>query len=349
MQRIILHWTAGGNKANSTDVKHYHRLVEADGTIVSGTQDIADNIVTSDGDYAAHTRNLNTGSIGVSLCGMRGAVESPFNPGPSPITETQWMAACRLIGELAREYSIPITPQTILTHAEVEPTLGVKQSGKWDITRLPFRTDLAGAIPVGNYLRECVAAMSDLPNQSIQATMPTLRMGRGPKAAVGQWQGELKLQGYHNGAVDGIFGQMTRASTMAFQADHGLVVDGIVGPATWAAIETAKPRKRAQVSMSDLRKADSGTVKDGDKAIAAAGLGLVGSGGVDVLLGGAGEAIGQAERLDDLGFLAPVRDMFVANIDTIVLVAGIAAAVYFVYRMQRRRVDDHNSGAHLGR
>jgi peptidoglycan hydrolase-like protein with peptidoglycan-binding domain len=40
-------------------------------------------------------------------------------------------------------------------------------------------------------------------------------------------QRELRL------AADGIFGKVTRGATIAYQQQHGLVADGIVGPQTW--------------------------------------------------------------------------------------------------------------------
>lgn len=36
--------------------------------------------------------------------------------------------------------------------------------------------------------------------------------------------------------VDGDFGHLTEAAVKKYQSDRGLVVDGIVGPATWARI-----------------------------------------------------------------------------------------------------------------
>lgn len=47
-------------------------------------------------------------------------------------------------------------------------------------------------------------------------------------------------QGYSVGAegVDGILGPHTAAGVMAFQADHGLAVDGVPGPITWAALNS---------------------------------------------------------------------------------------------------------------
>lgn len=49
----------------------------------------------------------------------------------------------------------------------------------------------------------------------------------------------LKGLGYEPGPSDGIFGFGTEAAVKAFQRDHGLVVDGVCGPATQAAISQA--------------------------------------------------------------------------------------------------------------
>ena len=108
--------------------------------------------------YAAHTLNLNSDSIGVSLCGMAGAVESPFNAGRAPITQKQWDVLADVLAQLCRRYSIPVTRKTVLSHAEVQPTLGVTQRGKWDIARLPFDPSIKGAVAIGDKLRAAVAA-----------------------------------------------------------------------------------------------------------------------------------------------------------------------------------------------
>lgn len=162
MKRIIMHWTAGGNRANGTDRRHYHRIIEVgpDGRprAVAGNHAIEDNESTSDGSYAAHTRALNTGSIGVAVAGMRGARERPFDAGPSPMTPAQIDALCAEVARLAKRYRIPITRETVLTHAEVQPTLGVWQRNKWDIVWLPGMSGPGDPIAVGDELRKRIRA-----------------------------------------------------------------------------------------------------------------------------------------------------------------------------------------------
>lgn len=156
LKRIILHWTAGSHTPNATDKKAYHFLIAGDGTIHAGTFKPEANISPVKGAYAAHTLNLNTGSIGVALCAMAGAVERPFSAGRYPITEAQQSALTGLLVDLCDKYGIAVTQTTVLTHAEVEGTLGIKQRQKWDITWLP---DMAGPRPareVGDILRERV-------------------------------------------------------------------------------------------------------------------------------------------------------------------------------------------------
>jgi hypothetical protein len=154
--RIILHWTGGGPVASALDKKHYHFLYEQSGRVVRGEQPAEENIRTNDHIYAPHTFQLNTGSIGVAFCGMAQAQPSPFWAGPHPLTEVQIEAGCRHVAGLARRYGIPLTRRTILTHAEVQPTLGVRQKGKWDIRWLPTMTAIGGAIEVGDQLRALI-------------------------------------------------------------------------------------------------------------------------------------------------------------------------------------------------
>lgn len=153
MKRVIVHWTAGTHKAANIDRDHYHILIEGDGTLVRGTHSIKDNESTSDGNYAAHTLNCNAQSIAVSLCGMMGAKERPFVPGPQPITAKEWEVLPAVLAQLCKAYSIAVSPTTLLSHAEVQTNLGIKQKGKWDIAILPFNLSLNTAKEVGDDFR----------------------------------------------------------------------------------------------------------------------------------------------------------------------------------------------------
>lgn len=157
LKRIIMHWSAGAHSANSSDRKHYHEIVEGDGSRVKGDLLPEANNSTADGNYAAHTRRLNTGSIGLSMASMAGAKEKPFDAGKFPITKVQLKAFVTMVAEYADTYDIAITRETVLTHAEVEPTLGVTQSGKWDITWLPGMKKPGAAIATGDRLRKMIS------------------------------------------------------------------------------------------------------------------------------------------------------------------------------------------------
>lgn len=153
MQRIIVHWTAGAHKASGLDRSHYHILIEADGKLVRGIPSIDLNQAPARKGYAAHTLNCNSGSIGVSLCCMAGAVESPFTAGRYPLMPRQWEMLPKVLAALCKRYGIAVTRQTVLSHAEVQETLGIKQRGKWDIARLPFDLTVHGAVPCGDLFR----------------------------------------------------------------------------------------------------------------------------------------------------------------------------------------------------
>lgn len=154
--RIIVHWTGGTGLANSSDLDHYHVLIESDGKVRYGRHKPEANRDVSNGQYAAHTRALNTGSIGVALCGMHGARETPFRAGDHAITEAQVDALAGVCADMCATYGIPVKARTVLTHAEVERTLGVAQRGKWDVTWLPGMDAPGDAIEVGRTIRAMV-------------------------------------------------------------------------------------------------------------------------------------------------------------------------------------------------
>lgn len=157
MQRIIMHWTAGANFPSPECFEAYHYLIDRVGHVHRGDHPVTDNLSTADGDYAAHTRGLNTGSIGLALCGMAGANEKPFAPGRFPLTRPQWNAAIIAAADLCRRYRIEPNERGLLMHCEVERVFQIKQANKWDISRLPFeRGDAYDELTPGQEMRERV-------------------------------------------------------------------------------------------------------------------------------------------------------------------------------------------------
>lgn len=184
MKRIVIHWSAGSHTPSALDKEHYHFIIDGKGVVHNGKHAPEANLNPKKGEYAAHTLNLNTGSIGVALAAMAGAVERPFNAGRYPITEAQEKALTELLVKLTDKYGIPVTRETVLSHAEVQPTLKVTQKGKWDITWLPGMTQPGDPITVGDLIRERVRRERSVtpdpqPKASLwQAILKILRGGK---------------------------------------------------------------------------------------------------------------------------------------------------------------------------
>lgn len=147
--RIQGRWTGGGHVPNPTDLRAYHGLIPAEGPPVLP--------VTPD-TRRSHTLNANSGAIGLAICAMASAVERPWHSGRAPITPTQVCNFVREAARLCRLYDMPVTRWSVLTHAGIQPTLGIVQRWKWDITWLPGMSGPADPIKVGNHLRAMIRA-----------------------------------------------------------------------------------------------------------------------------------------------------------------------------------------------
>ena len=135
MNKIIIHWTAGTYQPNTTDLEHYHFLIDGEGKKHNGKYKPEDNENCNDGKYAAHTGGGNTGAIGVSMCAMAG-FNSAASCGNYPITPVQLEACFKLCAELCKKYSIPV--ENVWTHYEFGITHPDTTShGKIDIIYLP--------------------------------------------------------------------------------------------------------------------------------------------------------------------------------------------------------------------
>jgi hypothetical protein len=222
---VVLHWTGGTNRANTTDKRHYHFLIEGDGTIRRGSFTVSDNDDTSDQEYAAHTRNFNTRRVGVALCGMKDAIERPYIPGPYPINQTQWRVLIDLCAQMAVHYHWDINERTFTMHSRVQAVHGVAQLGKWDISVLPWDTALTQDVIVHHLLSGIEAVFSQ-------------RWGYGEIPEPDSFDRLFKMLPTVNveDILAPIYNQGSVLSLREFQRAHGLVPDAVIGPRTWAAL-----------------------------------------------------------------------------------------------------------------
>jgi peptidoglycan hydrolase-like protein with peptidoglycan-binding domain len=97
---------------------------------------------------------------------------------------------------------------------------------------------------------------------SPSTTRPTVRVGdRGEDVRFLQQQ--LSQRGLLSGPVDGIFGNGTMRAVQAFQRSRGLTADGVVGPATWAALSNEAARDGATgapLTETGPRERDTGSL-----------------------------------------------------------------------------------------
>jgi peptidoglycan hydrolase-like protein with peptidoglycan-binding domain len=84
------------------------------------------------------------------------------------------------------------------------------------------------------------------------STEPVLRQGAQGEA-VKRLQRTVANLGYDPGPVDGIFGRQTEEALRQFQAANALVVDGIAGRETWAALGESGARVVSDVPQRGRR------------------------------------------------------------------------------------------------
>lgn len=156
IHRLVFHWTADNYTNVSEAIKHYNDVFDNEGNHYKGVQPIESqaNYNWRLGIGVSHTKNSNTGVGGLSVMGMRGAKERPFNTGSYPLTWAGIDAMLVRASTYCELFDIPVTPWSTLMHSEVEPNLGIKQSGKWDLNWLPDMDKPSSSIVAGNILRK---------------------------------------------------------------------------------------------------------------------------------------------------------------------------------------------------
>ena len=88
------------------------------------------------------------------------------------------------------------------------------------------------------------------PDPSQPTAEPVIRAGAMGESVV-NLQTRLQTLGYYDGAVDGQFGPGTRTAVTAFQQQHGLTADGVVGPETSQLLYSDEAQPAATQSPTD--------------------------------------------------------------------------------------------------
>jgi N-acetyl-anhydromuramyl-L-alanine amidase AmpD len=257
---IVLHHTASGTVSAAQNIGRYfqnpaaevssHYIIGKDGAIVQSVQD---------GDRAWHAGestfqgrgNVNDYSLGIEI----------VNAGDNQdaYTDAQYSALIDLCAWMMKTYNISL--ERITGHRDICIPKGRKTDPSdnfdWDRVKKGVTARLAGQMPA--------SAPSFDPEDR---TGDNLALGTsGPR--VKQLQQDLRDLGYFNYPENtGNFASITHASVKKFQADHGLDVDGVVGPKTAAAIKEALKSKDGTPSTAAAKS--SYTVASGDTLFAIA-------------------------------------------------------------------------------
>lgn len=97
---------------------------------------------------------------------------------------------------------------------------------------LAFALTFGGAIGIKN-----ASAASESSAYVTEQALGAAVLKSGSKGdEVREVQRRLKLWGYYNGSVDGVFGASTRSAVIKFQKKNGLTADGVVGKSTYKAL-----------------------------------------------------------------------------------------------------------------
>jgi hypothetical protein len=154
---LVWHWTAGRDMPSREDLKHYNDVFDFEGNQYDGGARIEHqaNYDWRKGVGVSHSKNANSGRGGLAVAGMHGAEGWPsLDWGDHPITWDGIDGMLKRSADYCKEFDIPVTKWSTLTHAEIETTLGIKQNNKWDYMVLPGDTQVRNAVVVGEILRD---------------------------------------------------------------------------------------------------------------------------------------------------------------------------------------------------
>lgn len=147
-------------------------------------------------------------------------------------------------------------------HPRLARAAGTRAVRSWTLTMSVLGFALLGATTAGGQTSATTHAQATPPRPSsvVSAAASRVRAGHSATPSLGDQdlalgagydtprgsspvrtlQRHLALAGFLPGPLDGRYGPLTRQAVVGFQASHGLQVDGIVGPETWAALSSSR-------------------------------------------------------------------------------------------------------------
>ncbi len=272
----------------------------------------------------------NSGTIAICLHGLD---EKKF-------TDEQLQALIGLCHQINQAYRGAVT---FHGHCEVAaktcPVIDYRAIlGLREVGDLPLSRTMASGV-VLNTTRLPADAKLDEPDVD---SFTKLQIGD-KSGAVHTLQKMLAGLGYFPGALDGQFGERTRAAVLAFQADNHLVPDGIFGPASREAFMEAKPRvvSAARSAATIMSLANGGSrIAASSVNGAIAGLVVAGSGAIEVL----NEVSGAVSQVAGAGgVITEILNRFGSYTGAAVVALGLFVA-WQSWKTAKARLEDHQTG-----
>lgn len=184
------------------------------------------------------------------------------------------------------------------------------------------------------------------------AEMILARYGASNNEQVQEFQTLLAECGYHLGAADGDFGNITRDILFAFQADNGFEVEACIRMKHLIQARIAPNRQFGEARIeadAEGALADSKVMKDSSsiETLLKTGAGLIGIQGLSsnsTVAETAKELIGQRSTLVEVWeFVSPI---LTSPFVMVVIGGGI---IYYVWQIKKDRINQHIEGRNLGR
>lgn len=216
IDKVIIHVTQGSYAGSISwfqdpvsEVSAHYVVRSSDGQITQ---------MVRDADTAYHARSANASALGIEHEG--------FIDDPTWFTDAMYRSSAALTASLCDKYGIPKDRTHIIGHSEAPGNDHTDPGPYWDWNRY---MELVKGTGTGGGSRDGLSF----------DTYTTQRDGSvGPQVKALQLL--LNEQGHPVGEADGSFGPATAGAVTSFQAAHGLDAGGIVGPATWAALQAGR-------------------------------------------------------------------------------------------------------------